>query len=131
MEIKNSRNLKSLFLCLILWMNELSGLKYNSPWQLFPPKDSFYHTPSEHVQFLPFSSLLEADTIFYRAINKTWLFFFSSLQSPRGTSLGCDVNVISFHMALQQANVTAESCSAFSPLSLPTFLSAACLSVLV
>lgn len=54
-----------------------------------------------------------------------------SLQSPCGTSLGCDVNVISFHMALQQANVTAESCSAFSLLSLPTFLSAACLSVLV
>lgn len=54
-----------------------------------------------------------------------------SLQSPCGTSLGCDVNVISFHMALQRVNVTAESCSAFSLLSLPTFLSAACLSVLV
>lgn len=59
--------------------------------------------------FLP-SSLLEADTIFYRAIITTWLFF-SSLKSPCSSSLGCDVNVISFHMALQQANVTAESCS--------------------
>lgn len=56
-------------------MNKLSGLKYNSLWQLFQPKDSFYCTPSEG-QFLPFSSLLEADTIFYRAINKTWHFFF-------------------------------------------------------
>lgn len=35
--------------------------------------------------------------------------FFSSLQSPYSTSPGRDVNVISFHMALQRANVTAES----------------------
>lgn len=80
--------------------------------------------------FCPFSSLLEADTTFWRAINKSSNFF-SSLQSPCSTSLGCDVNVISFHMALQQANVTAESCSAFSLLSLQPFLSAACFSVLV
>lgn len=35
--------------------------------------------------------------------------FFPALQSLCGTSPGRDVNVISFHMALQQANVTAES----------------------
>lgn len=90
-----------------------------------------YCASSDNGQFLPFSSLLEADTIFYRAINKSWHSPPPSLQSPCGTSLGCDVNVISFHMALQRANVTAESCSAFSLLSLPTFLSAACLSALV
>lgn len=45
---------------------------------------NFLHLLSHIVwrrTILPFSSLLEADTIFYRAINKTW-HFFSSLQSP-------------------------------------------------
>lgn len=47
--------------------------------------------------------------------------FFPSLQSPSGTSLGCDVNVISFHMAFQRANVTALSSSAFAQPSFSTF----------
>lgn len=48
-------------------------------WHLSPTKDSFYRTSSEEGLFLSFSSLLEADNIFYRAINKTWHFFFFAI----------------------------------------------------
>lgn len=48
----------------------------------FPPKAFFYCMASADEEFLPFSSLLEADTIFYRAINKTWHFFFHHCNHP-------------------------------------------------
>jgi len=50
----------------------------------------------------------EAVSKLYMAISKTWPFF---LQTYSHTSPLSDVNVISFHMALVQENVTAERSS--------------------
>lgn len=53
-----------------------SDLQPNPTWRhLSPPKDP--SPPHAGRPFLPFSSLLETDTLFHMAINKTWLFFFS------------------------------------------------------
>lgn len=77
--------------------------------------------PAHHSQTYRVPRIVTTGAIRYILINKTWHFFPPPLQSGPSTSLGRDVNVISFHMALQRANVTAESCSALPPLSLPTF----------
>lgn len=107
-------------------------LWYDPTWQLSPPKDPSCCQTTDELS-LPHhcwrQTLYSTGRLIRLGIPPPP--HPPSLQSPCGTSLGCDVNVISFHMALQRANVTAESCSALSLLSLPTFLSAACLSVLV
>lgn len=114
------------------FLNEQADLKKNnSLWHLFSTKTLFLLPTVWRLTIFALSHHCWRQTLHSRGQLIRLLIFFSSLQSPCSTSLGCDVNVISFHMALQQANVTAESCSAFSLLSLQPFLSAACFSVLV